>query len=71
LQTFLQCCPLYPHCGRGFKSHFLVKSEICGIFCWIAQKLCFLTAPSYTYVHSYVGFYEQNVMYRRAKSKML
>jgi hypothetical protein len=32
--------------GRGFKSRFLAKSEICRIFHCIAQKLCFSTTPN-------------------------
>jgi hypothetical protein len=30
---------------KGFKSRFLGKSEVCGIFCCIPQKSCFLTTP--------------------------
>jgi hypothetical protein len=31
--------------GKEFESRFLEKLEICGIFCCIPQKLCFLTTP--------------------------
>jgi hypothetical protein len=33
--------------SMGFDSRFLAKSEICGIFCYILQKLCFSATPIY------------------------
>jgi hypothetical protein len=35
--------------GGGFKSCFSAKLEICGIFCCILQKLCFLATPFLTW----------------------